>query len=130
MSLHELITAMAFYFEQDVLGRVFKADPVASFTVDERTPDEIRPLIVAALNIGAIVIVDDENVNFTATSPVGRTFRLVHLLAPYFNLPMRKGRSRNLSTILSKRTLLSKRVHFAQRESSGETNNDQLGLFS
>lgn len=130
MSLHELIGTMASYFEQDVLGRVFKADPVASFTVDDKTPDELCQLIVAALNIGAIVIVDDENVNFTATSPIGRTFRLVHLLAPHFNLPMRRGKSRNLSTILSKKTLSSNRIHLALQESQGESTSDQLRLFN
>lgn len=130
LSLHNFIAALARHFEQEVLGKVFKADPVLSFTVDEGTPVSIQRLVVAALNIGAIVIIDDEVVNFTAASPVGRTFRLVHLLAPQFNLPMRKGKSRNLSTILSKQ-LGTLDIYRPQWKKVAESPaRDQLGLFN
>ncbi|MCV2349439.1 hypothetical protein [Paucibacter sp. Y2R2-4] len=100
LSLYDLITSLARYFEQSVLGRKFTADPVLAFVVDKGTPIHIQRLVMTALNIGAIVIVDDEDINFTAATPVGRSFRLVHLLAPHFNLLMRKGKAVNLSTIL------------------------------
>ncbi|MFY3977187.1 hypothetical protein ACOTHX_13405 [Achromobacter xylosoxidans] len=130
LSLHEFISALGRYFEQEVLGRVFKADPVASFVVDESTPLEVQRLVLIALNIGAIVIVDDENVNFTAASPIGRRFRLVHLLAPHFNLPMRKGKNRQLSAILAKqmKTLDRLGAKPAGEAKSGGIN--QLGLFN
>lgn len=130
LSLHNFIAALARYFEQEVLGKIFKSDPVLSFTVDEGTPESIRRLVVAALNIGAIVIVDDDVVNFTAASPVGRTFRLVHLLAPQFNLPMRKGKSRNLSTILSKQLGNLDRYRSTAKKSAEPVVRDQIGLFS
>jgi len=129
LSLHDFISALARYFEQEILGPVFKADPVLSFTVDEGTPESIRRLVITALNIGAIVIVDDDVVNFM-TSPVGRTFRLVHLLAPVFNLPMRKGKARNLSGILSKQLgNLDSRAPTSKRPGEPVDHN-QMGLFN
>ena len=129
LSLYALISALAKHFEQSALGRAFSADPVLAFTVDENTPESVRRLVIAALNIGAVVISDDEDVNFTVASPVGRTFRLVHLLAPLFSLPMRKGKSRSLSSILSRQMghLSRFEVHGVKPENR---NAQQLGLFS
>lgn len=129
LSLLDLISALARNFEQEVLGRTFKADPVLCFTVDEGTPESIRRLVVAALNIGAIVIVDDDARNFTS-SPVGRTFRLVHLLAPLFHLPLRKGKSRNLTTILAKQFGSLDRYRPATKGSPEPEGREQLGLFN
>jgi hypothetical protein len=130
LSLNEFICALARYFEQEVLGRTFKSDPVLSFTVDQQTPGPIQRLVVVALNIGAIVIVDDEDINFTAATPIGRSFRLVHLLAPHFNLPMRRGKSRNLSTILSKQMGSLDRFRLVVRKPAEGSDHDQLGLFN
>ena len=101
-----------------------------SFKVDEATPENIRRLVIAALNIGAVVIADDQGVNFTVASTVGRTFRLVHLMSPHFNLPMRKGGSRSLSTILI-RHLENFLYHgYGVSKSDGHSDKPQLGLFS
>ncbi|WP_377008203.1 hypothetical protein [Comamonas endophytica] len=129
VSLHDLITALAKSFEQEVLGKIFKSDPVLSFTVDEGTPPSVQRLVIAALNIGAIVIVDDQDVNFTVTTPVGRVFRLVHLLAPHFNLPMRKGKTRNLSTILSKQLGSLDKYRPVPIKIANGSESEQLGLF-
>lgn len=130
LSLYELVNALAHHFEQEVLGQIFKSDPVASFTVDNDTPEEIQRLVLAALNIGAIVIVDDQNFNFTAASPVGRRFRLVHLLAPHFNLPMRKGKARSLSSILGKQLGRLDRILSPDRKDEVKLRRDQMGLFN
>lgn len=130
LSLHSFISALARHFEQEVLGKSFKADPVLAFTVDSGTPVAIQRLVVAALNIGAIVLIDDEVASFTASSPIGRTFRLVHLLAPLFNLPMRKGKSRNLSTILSKQLGALEKYRPPLRTIDDSLASNQLGLFS
>ncbi len=130
LSLHNFISALARHFEQEVLGKLFKADPVLAFTVDEGTPVSIQRLVVAALNIGAIVILDDEAVNFTAASPIGRTFRLVHLLAPQFNLPMRRGKSRNLSTILTKQLGSLERYRSSLKKIDEFPARAQMGLFN
>lgn len=129
LSLHQFINVLARYFEQEVLGSIFKADPVLSFTVDEGTPESIQRLVITALNIGAIVIVDDDVINFMA-SPVGRTFRLVHLLAPIFNLPMRKGKARNLSGILSKQLRNASSSKPTTQKSDEPAAQNQMGLFN
>lgn len=127
LSLYDLIFAIAREFELSALGKNFTADPVLAFTVDEATPIPIRRLIMAALNIGAVVIFDDD-ANFTSASPVGRTFRIVHLLAPHFNLPMRKGKPRKLSTILAKQ--IGSLEKFRPQALTEETTPiQQLGLF-
>lgn len=128
LSLYDLISAIAKEFEISALGKNFTADPVLAFTVDEATPPSIRRLVMAALNIGAIVIFDEDS-NFTSASPVGRTFRIVHLLAPHFNLPMRKGKSRKLSTILSKHFGSLEKYH-QEILDTHEPKTTQLGLFS
>jgi hypothetical protein len=131
LSLYELVTALAKHFEQSALGRIFTADPVLAFTVDKATPVPIQRLVIAALNIGAIVISDDEDVDFIVASPVGRTFRLVHLLAPYFSLPMRKGKARSLSTILARQLgpLDKFRLRLSDRIEAMD-GAQQLGLFT
>ncbi len=129
MSLHDFITVLARHFELEVLGPIFKADPVLSFTVDEGTPEFIQRLVITALNIGAIVIVDDDVVNFM-TSPVGRTFRLVHLLAPVFNLPLRKGKARNLSGILSKQLRNIDSSQHGKNKPNEPVDQNQMGLFN
>lgn len=128
LSLYGLILLITSEFEQSVLGKNFTADPILAFKVDEATPIPVRKLVMAALNIGAIVVFDDEE-NFTLASLVGRTFRIVHLLAPHFNIPMRKGKSRNLSSILIKKYgSIDKFQGKVLNEEKGDSL-QQLGLF-
>ncbi|WP_459575654.1 ORC-CDC6 family AAA ATPase [Cupriavidus sp. 8B] len=130
LCLYDLISTVAKYFEQSALGKGFTADPVLAFTVDQGTPEPIQKLVMAALNIGAIVIFNDEDINLTAASPVGKTFRLVHLLAPHFNLPMRRGKSRSLSSILSKQFGALHRYRAPLKAQDGRERPQQLGLFT
>jgi hypothetical protein len=130
LSVSDLIAALAKYFEQSVIGRTFTADPVLSFLVDEATPESIQRLVIAALNIGAVVISDDEDVNLIGASPVGRNFRLVHLLAPVLSLPMRKGKSRLLSTILTKRLGPLEQYDVSVSRNEDNRGGRQLGLFT
>jgi hypothetical protein len=129
LSLRTFITTLANFFENEILGPNFKADPVLSFKVDEKTPEYIQRLVVTALNIGAIVVMDDDAINIM-TSPVGRTFRLVHLLAPIFNLPMRKGKYRSLSLILEKQLGTLEQFNKPNFTTNIQTlQTDQMGLF-
>lgn len=99
-TLRKLIDTVGLYFEESVLGRHFVADPILGFEVDKNTPTDILKLLISALNIGAIVSLTDDDVNLTSNNIVGHKFRLVHLLAPHYCLPLRSGKTRKLSTIL------------------------------
>ncbi|MCV2356615.1 hypothetical protein LNV09_20945 [Paucibacter sp. B2R-40] len=125
LSLRDLVNNLGHYFSESALGKKFSADPVLSFEVDESTPEQIRALLVVALNVGAIVIMDDREVNFTLNSLVGHKFRLVHILAAHFNIPLRNGKSRKLSTILKETDLL----RYSPKVIPSNTPNPQMGLF-
>lgn len=122
-SLRQLMDVLGVFFQDSVLGKQFTADPVLAFEVDDATPEEILPLLISALNIGAIVAMD-ESINLTLSNIVGHRFRLVHLLAPHYRIPMRNGKHRTLSSILS----LSRR----RFESGAQQQNAvvQQGLFN
>ncbi|QYY33771.1 hypothetical protein K2O51_33520 (plasmid) [Cupriavidus pinatubonensis] len=132
LGLYDLISIIAKFFEHSALGHEFTADPVLAFTVDQGTPEQIQKLVMAALNIGAVVIFNDEDVNYTLVSPIGKTFRIVHLLAPHFNLPMRRGKSRKLSTILRKQIgqLNKFGISNAISNSIEDGRPQQMGLFT
>lgn len=99
--LRGLVELLGGAFRRSVLDGPFLADPVLAFTVDKDLPDPIRELLVAALNVGAIVSMDDQEVDLALSNLTGHRFRLVHLLAPTFQLPLRTGKARSLRAILN-----------------------------
>lgn len=96
-----LIDILGDEFRKGVLNEEFSADPVLAFTVTSELPESIKDLLVSALNVGAIVSMNDRQVDFTLKNLVGHRFRLVHLLAPKYRLPLRTGDARSLQQLLN-----------------------------
>lgn len=99
-SLISLIDYIGESFQKNILREDFNADPATSFTVDNNTHEKIKELLGMALNAGAIIYIHESEETPLLDSLTGKKFRLSHLLAPYFRLPLIVNKSQNLSTIL------------------------------
>lgn len=85
-----------------VIDDDFNADPPGKFRVDDDVSDEIVIDLSFALNVGGIIhMPDGEHGNEVIESLRGHTFRLAHLLSPWYPVPLTTGgRAVNLSTLL------------------------------
>lgn len=84
-----------------VLGK-FKMDPKLSFVVDKATPRHIRGLLAAGLNRGAVILIDEPTSQPVVGDIVGARLRLSYLLAAQYGLPLRRGKSKDLSLLIAK----------------------------
>lgn len=95
-----LVDVLGAVFRAEALDGEFSADPVLAFKVNRELPDSIKELLVSALNVGALVSMSTKEVDFTLSNLVGHKFRLVHLLAPKYRLPLRAGEERSLQKLM------------------------------
>lgn len=99
----ELLHQIGLLFETNVhLSPTFNPDPATSFVVDTELSPDFQAAIVDAVYTGVLVSIDPvkgTNVRI-GEDIVGRRFRLSHLQATEFWLPIRKGRQVNLSQVL------------------------------
>jgi hypothetical protein len=96
-----LVEVLGTVFRAEALDGEFSADPVLAFKVNEQLPDSVKELLVSALNVGALVSMNEKEVDFTLSNLVGHRFRLVHLLAPKYRLPLRTGEDRSLQRLIT-----------------------------
>lgn len=96
-----LVEVLGTVFRSEALEGEFSADPVLAFKVNEQLPDSVKELLVSALNVGALVSMNEKEVDFTLSNLVGHRFRLVHLLAPKYRLPLRTGEDRSLQRLIT-----------------------------
>jgi len=83
----------------------FSEDPPATFVVDDAVSQDMENCLRIALNFGAIVCYDPPDHVAGFRSLRGKQFRLGYILAPAFNLPLRKGKARSLSNLLAPSTV-------------------------
>lgn len=84
------VDAIGGAFADGVYGEQF--DPEPPLTFDVAVPDRLRPGLTTMLN---------QLTHYGAIVPVGEhSYRLAHMFAPIYRLPLRKGRSRALTPIL------------------------------
>ena len=99
---NDLIAVVADYFSGSVLAETFNPDPILSFTVDDGLPEGLKEAVGRAINQGAFVWVPSaspfKQVKLGSIS--NQVYRLSYLLAPLYQIPIRKGRPINLSTII------------------------------
>lgn len=76
-----------------------------SFEVDADIDENLENCLRLALNHGAIVCYERADSIGGYGSLRGKRFRLSHLLAPVFKLPVRKSKQVQLSAILEKRAV-------------------------
>jgi hypothetical protein len=107
--LKSLIDALVQRFRNEILKDDFSLDPVLSFQVDSVSED-VRQAIIDGLYAGAFIPVGDVERRFAFSKDLaGQRLRMTYLLAPLEILPLRSGKDRRLSTILSSSPKISVR---------------------
>jgi hypothetical protein len=99
-SSSRLLDNLGDYFEKEVLGLSFKADPALSFKVDVNISEEISKAIEDSLFIGALIPMTEEVSGLMQDGVSGKRLRLSNWLAPHYRLPLIAGKSVLLSRIL------------------------------
>lgn len=95
-----LIDQIADFIYLDHVVAAFKPEPASSFLVPIDIEPSIELLLNAALNVGALVYLPEED-EVIIDSVKGKRFRLTYVLAPRYGLPIRlTGKSVSLKTIL------------------------------
>ncbi|AFJ86307.1 hypothetical protein MYA_1946 [Burkholderia sp. KJ006] len=90
-------------FHSEVLLGPFVLDPVLSFEVDDNLPPELQRAIFDGLYAGAFVPVSEVDRQFAFSRKLsGQRLRLTYLISPLKVLPLRTGKERKLSTLLSR----------------------------
>lgn len=84
-----------------VLGN-FQIDPKLNFLVDSAIPEHIRELLAAGLNRGAVILVEEPTSQPVVGDLRGARLRLSYLLAARYGLPLRRGRTKELSRLIHK----------------------------
>jgi hypothetical protein len=87
-------------FHRTLVTEEFSEDPPATFVVDADISEDIENCLRIALNFGGIVCYDTPDHLAGFRSLRGKRFRLAYILAPEFNLPLRSGKQRSLTSLL------------------------------
>ena len=110
-----------------VIDDDFNSDPPGKFRIDDAISDEVVTDLAFALNVGGIIHMPDKDHGGDIIEDLrGQTFRLAHLLAPWYPIPLTTGgRTVNLSTLLQGQDpswQLSRQLELEDVESASEAN--------
>lgn len=100
--VQSLLEVVGKYFQNDLLGKEFKAEPVASLELDEHSALTYSNAVGFALNAGALVYLPKEETKLLLNNLIGKRFRLCYLLATEYKIPLRIGISITLNEILKR----------------------------
>lgn len=113
-----LLDTLVDYFHREATINEFSLEPILSFRVDAGVPEQIRRAIFDGLYSGAFVPVGDVERQFAFSQELtGQRLRPTYLLAPLLRLPLRSGKSRNLTSILRRASATrsaERRIHSGQ----------------
>lgn len=99
-NMMQFVDVFGEYFEDNVVGDSFLADPVLSFSTDDNVTSSVREAIGSALKLGAFVYAEKTEGEFLRHGIAKAKIRISYLLAPEYRLPLMKGKSRTASFIL------------------------------
>ncbi|HKV94355.1 MAG TPA: hypothetical protein VJW20_17540 [Candidatus Angelobacter sp.] len=102
LSLADIVDHMAKFFQSQLLGEEFQADPSSSVYIARDTPDEIVDEIDRGLLIGALISVGASSFDVPASIADSRV-RLSFMLSPAYKLLLRNYRPVSLDTVLEKK---------------------------
>lgn len=100
-SVFDLLKEIGDALHRELVVADFSEDPPGTFVIDDAISEDIENCLRIALNFGAIVCYDPPDHVAGFRSLRGKQFRLAYILAPAFNLPLRKGKSRTLTNLLA-----------------------------
>lgn len=125
-TLADLVHRIGESLSYGVVEADFNDNVPLTFTVDKRVNPAVIRLLHLGINVGAFVHIPRRPDYRVPLDLDGEQFRLTYVLAPYFGLPVRLGRSVSLSTLLSpiRRTVRPPHSVRGNRSTDG-----QVGLF-
>jgi hypothetical protein len=97
-----LLDIIGEYFRRQLLVERFRAEPTASFVLDETAAPLYSDAIGSALNAGAIVYLPGDKNKLILNNLQEKRFRLSYLLATEYRVPLRIGVAITLTEILSR----------------------------
>jgi hypothetical protein len=100
LRLKDLLRRVSRFFFQRVVTDDINLDPSNCFTVDAHTNEELLGLLQKAVDLGAVVLVDEAPTGKVPTSLRGSTLRLSFMLATVYRQPLRVMGSIALSRCL------------------------------
>lgn len=107
VTMVNLIDAIGSALHRRVVLDAFSADVAGGFFVDEKFPARLHPLLVQAVNTGAIIHIPRDNSSQPVSESVlGRHYRLSYLLAPRYGLPIRQAKTVALWKLLEGDSIL------------------------
>lgn len=95
-----LLDSIGEYFHARIVLDAFTPDPPLCFIVDESVGEQLAKRLEVLLNCGAIIYLPEPGEPFALKSLYQKRFRLSYLLATRYRLPLRLGKSIELSRIL------------------------------
>lgn len=101
LGLNGIVEKIGVRLHDDLMHRNFSIDPRLSFTVDRETDPCVVELLSSGLNRGAVMLVAGTPARSVVGDMTGVVLRLSYLLAAKYGLPLRKGKSTNLSLLLA-----------------------------
>lgn len=109
MTPFDVLSKLGGHIQGKVYESSFSPDPALSFVIDKAAVEEYGDLISICIHLGALVLVDTDSKDSAfipgAAGLEGRHVRLCNRLAPEFFIPLRAGRSIQMSTALEMKTL-------------------------
>ncbi len=100
LGLNGIVQKIGVRLHDELTQRNFSIDPRLSFTVDKQTPPFAVELLSSGLNRGAVMLVAGTPARSVVGNMTGSVLRLSYLLAAKYGLPLRKGKTTNLSPLL------------------------------
>lgn len=119
-SVFDLLKEIGDALHRELVVADFSEDPPGTFTVDDSISEDMENCLRIALNFGAIVCYDPPDHVAGFRSLRGKQFRLAYILAPAFNLPLRKGKSRTLTNLLAASHAAGASSHSVSKTKQGE----------
>jgi energy-coupling factor transporter ATP-binding protein EcfA2 len=101
LGLNAIVERIGSRLHDDLMERKFSIDPRLSFTVDRQTPAAVVEMLATGLNRGAVMLVSGIAARSVVGDMEGVTLRLSYLLAAKYGLPLRRGKSTNLSNLMN-----------------------------
>ncbi|MEB3901161.1 hypothetical protein ODI84_13405 [Pseudomonas putida] len=109
MTPFDVLSKLGGHIEGKVYESSFSPDPALSFVIDKAAVEQHGELISICIHLGALVLVDTDSKDSAfipgAAGLEGRHVRLCNRLAPEFYIPLRAGRSIQMSTALDLKSL-------------------------
>lgn len=104
MTPFDVLSKLGGHIQGKVYESSFSPDPALSFVIDKAAVEEHGDLISICIHLGALVLVDTDSKDSAfipgAAGLEGRHVRICNRLAPEFFIPLRAGRSIQMSTAL------------------------------